>query len=314
MTLAAEVRPTSVGGLAALLADPPQQRSPGVAGLGPSERSLPEPPEVDRATLRLPVVCVPGFTGSKEDFGHLLGLLAAAGHRAVAIDQRGQYQSSGPDDPACYSTDALAADLRVVLEATGRQTAGRGVHLVGHSYGGIVARRTALADTAGIASLTLLGSGPAAVGGRRAQLIELMRPVLAEGGLAAVFEASEAVGAAHRNGPDERPAEVVQFLRRRFLATNRTALEVMGEALLSEPDLVAELGRLDLPLLVAHGEGDDAWAPEVQREMATGLGAAYAVIGDSQHSPAAESPQRTAQVLLDFFSTVPGRRHRSEGT
>jgi pimeloyl-ACP methyl ester carboxylesterase len=43
---------------------------------------------------------VPGYTGSKEDFIPLLGPLAAAGRRVVAVDMRGQYQTPGPDDPA----------------------------------------------------------------------------------------------------------------------------------------------------------------------------------------------------------------------
>jgi pimeloyl-ACP methyl ester carboxylesterase len=280
MSLAAGVRPVRVAGLAALVADP---ATPATAGL--------------------PALCVPGFTGSKEDFGQLLAHLAAAGHRAVAIDQRGQYQSAGPDDAAGYTTDALAADLRAVLDEV---RAGGRVHVIGHSYGGIVARRTAIADPAGIASLTLLGSGPAAIGGRRAQLIELMRPVLADGGMAAVFEASEAVADAQRDGPDERPAEVVAFLRERFLATSPVAVQAMGDALLTEPDLVDELAGVGLPLLVAHGEGDDAWPPPVQKEMAARLGAPYAVIGDALHSPAAENPERTAEMLLEFWRGVEG--------
>jgi pimeloyl-ACP methyl ester carboxylesterase len=290
VTLPAGVRPTRIAGLASLVADP------------------------DRSPAGLAVVCVPGFTGSKEDFGQLLPLLAAGGHRAVAIDQRGQYESAADarGNPPGWGTDALAADLRAVLDEVrsgsgGPQGTGVGsprgrVHVVGHSYGGIVARRTALADTTGIASLTLLGSGPAAIGGQRAKLIELMRPVLAEGGMAAVFEASEAVAAAARDGPDERPPEVVAFLRERFLATDPVALEAMGDALLTEADLVAELAAVGVPLLVAHGEGDDAWPPPVQQEMARRLGAPCGAIANALHSPAAENPEQTAEVLLDFFA------------
>ncbi len=303
VALPAGVRPVRVAGLAALVAEPE------AAAQGDASRGT---------EAGLPVVCVPGFTGSKEDFLHLLPLLAAAGHRAVAIDQRGQYQSADAlSDPARYTTDALAGDLRAVLDevraagkddgapdsqgqAAGTRAGGR-VHVVGHSYGGLVARRTAIVDPTGFASLTLLGSGPAAIDGRRAQLIELMRPVLAEGGMAAVFEASEAVAEQARTGPDGRPPDVVAFLRDRFLATNPVAVEAMGDALLSEPDLVAELAAVGLPLLVAHGEGDDAWPPAVQAEMAGRLSAPYAVVGDALHSPAAENPERTAAVLLDFW-------------
>src|SRR3981081_417211 len=57
---------------------------------------------------------VAGYTGSKEDFPPLLAPMAAAGLRAVAIDQRGQFESPGPDDPAEYSIDALADDVLAV--------------------------------------------------------------------------------------------------------------------------------------------------------------------------------------------------------
>ena len=42
------------------------------------------------------VLLVPGYTGSKEDFIALLGPLAAAGRRVVAVDLRGPV----PDAPA----------------------------------------------------------------------------------------------------------------------------------------------------------------------------------------------------------------------
>src|ERR687886_2556577 len=61
------------------------------------------------------VLLVPGFTGSKEDFAPLLRPLCAAGHRVVALDQRGQFESPGPHDPARYTVEALAADVLTVL-------------------------------------------------------------------------------------------------------------------------------------------------------------------------------------------------------
>src|SRR4051794_12052793 len=57
------------------------------------------------------VLMVAGYTGSKEDFAPLLAPLAEAGWRVVALDQRGQYESSGPDDPSAYSVPELGADL-----------------------------------------------------------------------------------------------------------------------------------------------------------------------------------------------------------
>jgi pimeloyl-ACP methyl ester carboxylesterase len=75
--------------------------------------------------------------------------------------------------------------------------------------------------------------------------------------------------------------------------------------MLTEPDRVADLAAAGVPLLVAHGEADDAWLPHVQADMARRLDARYEVIVGSIHSPAVENPPRTLQVLLDFWAGLP---------
>jgi pimeloyl-ACP methyl ester carboxylesterase len=69
---------------------------------------------------------------------------------------------------------------------------------------------------------------------------------------------------------------------------------------------VAELAATGVPVLVAHGEADDAWLPSVQADMARRLGARHEVIDGSIHSPAVENPPRTVAVLLDFWASVAG--------
>ena len=98
--------------------------------------------------------------------------------------------------------------------------------------------------------------------------------------------------------------ELKDFLKRRFLASTAAGLTGMGTALLSEPDRVDALRASGLPLLVAHGEHDDAWQPETQRLMAKRLDAAYEVVADSVHSPAIERPAATVAVLHGFWSSI----------
>jgi len=64
---------------------------------------------------------VPGYTGSKEDFMPLLRPLASAGIRAIAIDQRGQYESAWAGDSAGYEIDRLDGQKRyeVWLDGSG---------------------------------------------------------------------------------------------------------------------------------------------------------------------------------------------------
>jgi pimeloyl-ACP methyl ester carboxylesterase len=241
------------------------------------------------------VLLVPGYTGSKEDFLPILPPLAAAGLRPVAMDQRGQFETPGPDDPDAYTVEALAADaLGVVSRLGGR------AHLVGHSFGGLVCRAATIAEPGAVASLTLLDSGPAAIGGERRDRIASMEPVLAAHGMAGVYQALEALA---RDDPDwvAAPAEHKAFLRRRFLAGSEVALRGMAEALRTEPDRTGELAGTGVPILVAYGEHDDGWPPPVQAEMAERLGAPRRVIPAAVHSPAAQQPAETARALLEFW-------------
>jgi pimeloyl-ACP methyl ester carboxylesterase len=245
---------------------------------------------------------VAGYTGSKEDFAPILAPLAAAGVRAVAIDQRGQYESPGPDDPAAYSVDVLAGD--VLLVAALLRGEGRGpLHLLGHSFGGLVCRGAVLADPAAFGSLTLLGSGPSRLTGRRAQLLDHLAPLLEAGGVSLVHETMEQLA---MTDPRARavPAPTREFLSRRFLRNSGAGLRGMADAMLSEPDRVDELAATPVPVLVAHGEADDAWLPHVQADMARRLGARHEVIEGAIHSPAVENPARTVEVLLGFWSGV----------
>jgi pimeloyl-ACP methyl ester carboxylesterase len=249
---------------------------------------------------------VAGFTGTKEDFAPILEPLASAGIRAVAIDQRGQYESPGPDDPAAYAVGELAGDVLAVGRTLAAESGGP-PHLLGHSFGGLVCRAAVLAEPAAFASLTLLGSGPSRLTGRRAQLLDHLSPLLEAGGVRLVHETMEQLAMTDPRA-QAVPAPTREFLSRRFLRNCAAGLRGMADAMLSEPDRVAELAATGIPLLVAHGEADDAWLPHVQAEMAARLRARYEVIDGSIHSPAVENPTRTADLLLDFWRSLPRRR------
>ncbi len=257
-----------------------------------------------------PAVLVPGYTGSKEDFALILAALAATGRRVVAMDQRGQFESPGLDDPAAYTVEALAADVHTVI-ADLAGPGGGPVHLVGHSFGGLVARGATLSDPAAVASLALLGSGPAAISGGRRSTMDALRPVLAAGGMVAVYERLELLAVADGSAA-QQPPELRDFLRRRFLASSPVGLQGMGEALRSEPDRVRALRATGVPLLVAYGEGDDSWSPAVQAEMAQRLRARHAVITGAAHSPAVENPSTTIALLRDFWSDVESASARGD--
>ena len=243
-----------------------------------------------------PALLVPGFTGSKEDFIALLAPLAAAGHAVTALDQRGQFESPGGEDPTSYDVKELAEDLLGVVAHLGGP-----MHLVGHSFGGLVVRAAALADPGAVRSLTLLDSGPAAIPHPASSNLALMVQALPTTDLETIWTVKRQLEQGSRPSP---PAHIEEFLRRRFLANHPVALRRLAEQLLDETDRTAELGALELPLLVAFGVRDDAWPPAVQRQMAARLGARVVEIAAAAHSPAAEQPEETARALVSFWSTT----------
>ena len=247
----------------------------------------------DRGT----VLMVPGFTGSKEDFRLVVAPVAAAGFRVVALDQRGQHESDGPDDESAYTVEVLAADLVQVVKVLGGP-----VHLVGHSFGGLVGRAAVLAEPSAFRSFVLMGSGPAGLTGPRADVLPFLRAVLEEGGTEALWEASRQLPV----DPDKPAAseEVEEFLHARMLGNTPAGLLGTAAALTSEPDRVAELRETGVPCLVLHGEKDDAWTPAQQSDMAARLGCDVVVVDRAWHSPAAEEPTATVEALLAFWDRL----------
>ncbi|QYC44838.1 short chain dehydrogenase [Nonomuraea coxensis DSM 45129] len=246
---------------------------------------------------RWPALLVPGLTGSKEDFIAVLMTLAQSGRRVVAVDLRGQYETPGPDDPAAYTCAALGADLDALAQVIG---GGEPMHLVGHSFGGLVAREAVIDGRTKFASFTLMGSGPGAIEGRRARHGRKIMEEVPALGLEHVWH--------HRFEPEalagDVPDEVVAFLRRRLLANSPTGLSRMAEQVLTMRDRTDELRQIEVPTLVLYGEDDDGWPPETQSEMAARLGAECVVVPGAAHSPAVEAPETTAAALVRFWNAA----------
>ncbi|GAA2723408.1 MULTISPECIES: alpha/beta hydrolase [Streptomyces] len=250
--------------------------------------------------VRGTVLLVPGFTGSKEDFIALLAPLADAGFRAVAVDGRGQYETPGPRDEAAYDQQELALDVLAQAEAVGG-----GVHLLGHSLGGLIARAAVLKDAAPFRSLTVMSSGPGAISAsqqaRTRRLLQAL-PVLDMESIWREMQREDTANPPQDTDVAAAAPGVTEFLHRRWLGTMPEQLLVTGRQLTEEPDRTAELARVPLAKHVISGELDYAWpVPDIDA-MAEKLGAVRTVVRGAGHSPNAEQPAATARALLTFWT------------
>ncbi len=243
---------------------------------------------------------VPGYTGSKEDFIALLGPLAAAGRRVIAIDMRGQYQTPGPDDPAAYGWPELAADITAIAKATDT------IHLLGHSFGGLVSREAVLAGYSP-GSLTLMCTGPDALPGPRAEDLSAMLSYLAGTPAQDLKAKIEEIwhGALEPQAIEAgvKPP-ILGFLKDRMLSNNPVGMVTMATNLLSAEDKTTELVNQNIPTLVLYGEDDNAWPPTEQEHMATRLGAERFCIPGAAHNPNVEAPATTAHALTKFWNAA----------
>ena len=85
------------------------------------------------------VLLLHGFPQRSTSWAPVAEQLAAAGLRAVAIDQRGYSPGARPADVASYGRAHLVADVAAVIDELGGS-----VDLVGHDWGGVVGWQVAI--------------------------------------------------------------------------------------------------------------------------------------------------------------------------
>lgn len=242
-----------------------------------------------------PLLLLHGIGGAAEAFDAQLSGLADA-HRVLAWDAPGYGGSAvlpGQPDLDDYA-DAVVAVLRGLAAAP--------AHLLGVSWGGVIATRVALRAPEVLRSLVLAdssrGSGRTADG--RAAMAARARD-LAESGPAAF--------AARRGprlvAPDADPAvldRVVSLMSRVRPTGYGHAARVMADT-----DHSDRLAAIDLPVLVLVGEHDAVTGVAESRELADRIpGARFAVVPGAGHAANQENPARFNAEVRRFLAEVDG--------
>ncbi len=109
-----------------------------------------------RASAGTPVMCLPGFSRTAEDFRTLAEALAGEGRRVLALNSRGRGRSQFGTDPKNYSLAVELADLISVLTALEAMPA----ILIGSSRGGLLTMVLAAQRPTMLAGAILNDIGP----------------------------------------------------------------------------------------------------------------------------------------------------------
>ena len=102
-----------------------------------------------------PLLCLHGGPGSGHFYLEPLEALAETGRRVILYDQLGCGNSDVPEDLSTYTVSLYVDEVTAVRKALGLES----LHILGHSWGGMLAMEYALTQPDGLRSLILSNTG-----------------------------------------------------------------------------------------------------------------------------------------------------------
>ena len=217
----------------------------------------------------------------------------SASYNVVAFDLPGHGRSAAASSGWSF---AYAADI--VAELITRTSASP-VHLVGISFGGMIAQVTALTHSELIRSLTLIGTASSFPQEIRQGMRARAQQVRTEG-MAAVVESSLQRWFT-QNTRDHRP-DIMDRLTKTLLGDDAPTHAAIWD-IISELDLDDRLSEITCPTLVLVGEHDPSTPPGVASRLAGAIkGSSLTVIPEASHIVSVEAPGAVNAALLSFLA------------
>ena len=256
-----------------------------------------------------PFVLVHGFTGSRDDWADVLPALAELGP-TVTLDQRGHGDSTNPGTPEAYSLEQLVGDLSGFLDAMEIGSC----DLLGHSMGGMVCLRLALAHPERIASLVLMDTAAGPIAGGVRKIFEVGGKIAREQGMAALFAAMRAQAAndPERSAASRRTEETMgpdrywERVRAKIEAMDPEAFATLGPLLATHEGVEDRLAEIRCPTTVVVGEEDAAFLAPSQLLEAGIRGARRVEIPGAAHSPQIENPEPWLTAIREHLARARG--------
>lgn len=264
---------------------------------------------------RAPVVLLHGGPGAPHDYLENLDALAESGRRVIFYDQFGCGNSNQTHQPELYTVALFVEELGEVRRALGLDRC----HILGQSWGGMLAMEYALTQPEGVLSL-IIADSPASIPLWIAEANRLRAALPPD--IQATLLRHEAAGTT--DDPEYLQAMAVfyhrhvcrldpypEFVQRGFDRISKEVYETMNGpsefhviGTLKDWDITSRLGEIHLPTLLISGRYDEA-TPRIVEQVHAGIpGSEWVLFEQSSHLPHVEEPERFLSVVNQFLARV----------
>jgi len=273
---------------------------------------------------RPPVLLLHGGPGYNSEYLRPFETLAATGRRVIRYDQIGSGRSPVPDEcfarSGVFTIDLFCRELVALREALDL----REVHLIGQSWGCMLALEHVLSGASGVRSL-VLESGLASMEEWNRETLRLRGGLPAD--VLAVLDAEQAAG--RKDGEAFNAAYAVWERRHVLRMDDPPEWETLALGLFERDhrvydvmtggaefptggapaefdrwDVRPRLGEVTMPTLLLSGRYDEA-TPAVMRQLHDGIsGSEWHLLEESSHSCHSEEETRTMVLVADFLARV----------
>jgi 3-oxoadipate enol-lactonase len=216
-----------------------------------------------------------------------------ADYNVVAFDLPGHGNS--PGKASDWSFDYAAALVASLIEHVGIGP----IHLVGISFGGMIAQATVLARPELVSTLTLIGTActfPSAV----REGMKARAQTIRTSGMAAVMQSS--LERWYTATTREHRPDIIDRVCKTVLADDPETQAAIWE-IVSNFEVRERLGEIKVPTLVLVGEQDPSTPPSAALVLAEGIsGAKVVVIPGASHLVTVEAPSEVNAALQAFLA------------
>jgi len=266
------------------------------------------------AEEKTPLLILHGGPGAPHDYLENLEALASDTRRVIFYDQLGCGRSDQPDDPALCYVARFADELQTVRDELGLER----VHILGQSWGGMLAQEYALRQPAGLVSLILANTTSsipmwvAEASRLREQLTAEVNAALMRHEEAGTTDSEEYLQAVQvfydRHVCRVKP--LPEYVQRAFdqigyvynYMNGPSEFHIIG--VIKDWDRTERLPEIRVPTLIISGLYDES-TPALNEILRTGIaGSEWVLLQNSSHLAHVEESERYMQTVLDFLQRV----------